>query len=53
MNKANKRLAKDVGKLVSLDFDIEIKADDMSSFHIILNGPEDSPYEGVSRMSLV
>ncbi|CAI2374706.1 unnamed protein product [Moneuplotes crassus] len=46
MDKTNKRLVKDVGKLVSLDYEIEIKADNMSEFTIILDGPQDSPYEG-------
>ena len=46
--KANKRKEKDVMKLLTSDYDIEIRNDNMSEFTVILNGPEESPYEGVS-----
>lgn len=46
--KANKRKEKDVMKLLTSDYDIEIKDDNMSEFTVILDGPSDSPYEGVS-----
>jgi ubiquitin-protein ligase len=46
--KANKRKEKDVMKLLTSDYDIEIKEDNMSEFTVILDGPIDSPYEGVS-----
>jgi ubiquitin-protein ligase len=45
--KANKRKEKDVMKLLTSDYDIEIKNDNMSEFTVILEGPPDSPYEGV------
>ena len=48
MNKANKRKEKDVMKLLTSDYEIEIKEDNMSEFTVILDGPKDSPYEGVS-----
>ena len=50
--KANKRKEKDVMKLLTSDYDIEIKEDNMSEFTVILDGPPDSPYEGVSFCSL-
>ena len=46
--KANKRKEKDVMKLLTSDYEIEIKEDNMSEFTVILDGPPDSPYEGVS-----
>lgn len=48
--KANKRKEKDVMKLLTSDYDIEIKDDNMSEFTVILDGPPDSPYEGVSTI---
>ena len=46
--KSNQRKEKDVMKLLTSDYEIEIMNDNMSEFTVILNGPEDSPYEGVS-----
>jgi ubiquitin-protein ligase len=46
--KSNKRKEKDVMKLLTGNYEIEIKNDNMSEFTVILDGPEDSPYEGVS-----
>lgn len=46
--KANKRKEKDVMKLLTSDYEIEIKDDMMTEFTVILDGPLDSPYEGVS-----
>lgn len=46
--KTNKRKEKDVMKLLTSDYEIEIKDDMMSEFTVILDGPPDSPYEGVS-----
>ena len=48
MNKANKRKEKDVMKLLNSNYEIEIKEDNMSEFTVILDGPKESPYEGVS-----
>lgn len=45
---ANKRKEKDVMKLLTSDYDIEIKEDNMSEFTVIMDGPKDSAYEGVS-----
>jgi len=48
--KANKRKEKDVMKLLTSNYEIEIKEDNMSEFTVILEGPNDSPYEGVSYL---
>jgi ubiquitin-protein ligase len=48
-NKANKRKEKDVMKLLTSNYEVEIKDDNMSEFTVIMEGPVDSPYEGVSR----
>jgi ubiquitin-protein ligase len=48
--KANKRKEKDVMKLLTSDYEIEIKEDNMSEFTVILDGPLESPYEGVSLL---
>ena len=47
-NKANKRKEKDVMKLLTSNYEVEIKDDNMSEFTVIMDGPADSPYEGVS-----
>lgn len=50
-NKANKRKEKDVMKLLTSNYQVEIKDDNMSEFTVIMDGPADSPYEEVSRNS--
>ena len=40
-------------KLLTSDYEIEIKADNMSEFTVILDGPPDSPYEGVSTFLIL
>lgn len=50
--KSNKRKEKDVMKLLTSDYQIEIKEDNMSEFTVILDGPPDSPYEGVSLLRI-
>ena len=44
---ANKRKKKDLMKLLTSEYEVEIKDDNMSEFTILLDGPKDSPYEGV------
>jgi ubiquitin-protein ligase len=46
--KSNKRKEKDVMKLLTSEYDVEIKNDNMSEFTVVMDGPKDSPYEGVS-----
>ena len=45
---ASKRREKDVIKLLSSEYKVEITKDNMSEFTIIIPGPAESPYEGVS-----
>lgn len=46
--KANKRMEKDVIKLLTSNYQIDVIKDNMSEFTILFDGPKDSPYEGVS-----
>lgn len=46
---SNKRKEKDVMKLLTGEYDIDILNDTMSEFTVVMDGPADSPYEGVSE----
>ena len=46
----NKRIEKDVIKLLTSDYEVDVIKDNMSEFTILFDGPKDSPYEGVSYM---
>ena len=41
----NKRKEKDVLKLLTSEYKVDVKNDNMSEFTVVLKGPPDSPYE--------
>ena len=53
MVSTNKRRDKDVMKLLVSDYDVHLpNENNMSEFIVKFVGPQDSPYEGVSRQKL-
>jgi ubiquitin-protein ligase len=45
----NKRKEKDVLKLLTSEYNVEVLKDNMSEFTVEFPGPQESPYEGVRK----
>ena len=51
---ANKRREKDVMKLLVSEYEVEMSSDNSTSeFHVKFCGPKESPYEGVSDVTML